>query len=724
MKHFILPSTSTGFFHSLLFLLASSFVVQTTYALPTPFTTAETTTEPSTEAAPANHYSTCEEIPATQAADRKACNKHFQPLVHTNGIQKITYDQTDLTGLVTADHTLYIFDSDKPGLSKGEQVEFDVPESFSQPVDSGLVGNLISDKRPVITTAENASTAFVVSANQSTGTYLLADIEIDSSDGHSGYQHSGVLDLKGAELTVLNNVKVVRRPFHSLPGGYESVNAIELGCSPEQISPIYQIIDSVIDISEKNLNLVRSGSAFVIQGCDDSTNSKAKLMIRNSTILIGFAVDRKTAALASSSGSVFDFRNLVNQSISFDPGSTCNHVITPTGKDLSMALMSELIGRVNDGAQVFSGLFGLHNGFAWGMRSSLSHIGEYEAVLEPWGYWLSEFDTDPTCTSCVLQIPFLQRVEGSYNDRVINAAANIVSAAADILEPVRFSFDSTGSPAQCHIKTEITGIDTGAARVAGSPLQLVNLSGHAFTLSKVTMPLPEWSPYPKDYWLVIAPRRVCDQAGACRPGITLAGRAYSSSGLPGNSITRSDDFFIVTSQSQASVENARSTTPTTSTLLSPVTTQTAATPEPATQRSPVDDQSTIYSCSEITALLPEKPLTGTVAFQPEPGSVALQQSAAGLNLLDVQCLRNDQGSFQLIADAEIPIQYDSEGVTTAMPLRHTIKAMLTAHYQPGDERLIWYDLEVGLSDSEGSANTVSPVLVPTTSIVLEQVLSP
>jgi hypothetical protein len=129
----------------------------------------------------------------------------------------------------------------------------------------------------------------------------------------------------------------------------------------------------------------------------------------------------------------------------------------------------------------------------------------------------------------------------------------------------------------------------------------------------------------------------------------------------------------------------------------------------------VSQEEGVNGCVEVIARLTEGSIFGTVTYQPELDST-LEETDPPMNIMDIQCLRDDQGHFQLFVDAEIPVQR----TTSLQP----IKAMLTAYYQPADKQLTWYGLEVGLDESKGSGNATTPVTVPATSIVLEQTLTP
>ena len=309
---------------------------------------------------------------------------------------------------------------------------------------------------------------------------------------------------------------------------------------------------------------------------------------------------------------------------------------------------------------------------------------------------------------CLKLFPFL-----AYSEKVI-VDTDLVDASGSLLEPVQFGLTYDNGEQEYRMEAafgDYSGDDTKYVTV---PVKVAVNQNASYLLAGLLLPLPDWSPYPKHYQIIITPQESCSGAANSQTGIRIAGRAYSlTTDEVASETLHPEGYFI---QQKAQVNGA----PDTEAILLAVTPQ--ATLELATETSAIDNQNPVYSCNEIAAQLVEGAFDGTVTHPPEL-DVPLQQSVMAMNVVDIQCLRDEQGSFQLIADAEIPIQYDSGSMTAAMPAQHTIKAMLTAYYQPADGGVTWYGLQVGLGESESSGNNTEPVLVPTTSIVLKQQLT-
>ena len=245
-----------------------------------------------------------------------------------------------------------------------------------------------------------------------------------------------------------------------------------------------------------------------------------------------------------------------------------------------------------------------------------------------------------------------------------------------------------------------------------------------YLIANLSLPLPDWTPYPKDYQIIITRQENCNEAGHCQKRIRVAGQAYSIINDQSSSRTLYPENYFIQQKGEVEViPETEPIVPTSSIQPVPASTSLPATPkatplprpESPTENNTDDSLNPLYSCAQVSAQLSRAVFNGTVIYQSDL-EASLQRSAPPMNIVNIQCLRDEQGNMQMFADAEIPVQRE-----TVQP---PIKAMLTAYYQPGDEQLTWYGLEVGFNEDEFSGNSTAPVLVPTTSIILKQELSP
>ena len=325
--------------------------------------------------------------------------------------------------------------------------------------------------------------------------------------------------------------------------------------------------------------------------------------------------------------------------------------------------------------------------------------------------------------SCLNELPFLSPFLESGD---IPAFSGYLSNGSDYSHTnlhFRFFFDNAQQ--RCMLEASIDGGLT--IPVSHTHLTMAHKD---FAIGRLEFDWPEWVNYPRHFMVLLHSKLNCDLEGDCQLELGLSGRAYSIE-VDDTTNLKAEDYFLFQNDSER------------------------------LQRTfgqfDTDVTQTIYSCRQIAAQLQESLLAGSVAYKTFPNFIT-RQSIEGMTLLDVQCLRDMQGGFQLFANAEVPIQVSASetGASQGFPLIGSycfqrggggrqqaqsglfpqspstspdqaecdIKVMLTTYYQPGDEQLTWHGLEVSINETEDSGNSTTPALVPTTSIILEQALLP
>ncbi len=173
-----------------------------------------------------------------------------------------------------------------------------------------------------------------------------------------------------------------------------------------------------------------------------------------------------------------------------------------------------------------------------------------------------------------------------------------------------------------------------------------------YAVTEIALPLPEWSPYPKNYSLVIAPLR--------KEGLD-SGQSFNLAGW--NNIDSSDengepDYFIVGSTIKGlSVNNSSESVP--------------------------------PNCAEVGGQINRAgALSGQLTrLNSESGQSAIQM-ISGMTISLVHCLYDGQGGYQLVADTQIPLQATNQESDFA-------RVLLTSYFEPGNSQLTWFGLEGG-----------------------------
>lgn len=248
-----------------------------------------------------------------------------------------------------------------------------------------------------------------------------------------------------------------------------------------------------------------------------------------------------------------------------------------------------------------------------------------------------------------------------------------------------------------------------------------------YGVAQIRLPLTEYRPYPAGYWLTVDVQSLCS-ADKCRPVINLVGRSYSAQNQNERNIPQAENSFLVARQ----VYVDEMVSPTQVALdIEPsiAVSETAASPEatPVVADEIVDEDEEpdteqnndlpVYSCADVFAGLTVNPSTGVLNYQPQPDMPIERGAVQNITITDAHCFRNVQGSFHLIADAEVSIDYSPEQQAQWPDAAdETLKMLLTASYRPGDEKILWQGLEVAVHRKKASVIK----LVPGTSLVLEQ----
>lgn len=259
----------------------------------------------------------------------------------------------------------------------------------------------------------------------------------------------------------------------------------------------------------------------------------------------------------------------------------------------------------------------------------------------------------------------------------------LVNAENEVTGSVHVRLRSDDQSGYYLLEASFSAVNAEAGRSALFRLfELPQQEGDTDSVFAARLPLHRvWNyPFSQDYFIIVQVKQPCPDLPFCLDKLILSGRSFSSQTCSHEAVA--GDYFL----SSGLQESA----------------PTQAQPEVSKER--------VDSCAEMAMRITEGRFTGTLTYQ--PGSdTSIQESAPPMNIVNIQCLRDEQGNMHMFADAEIPVQ-------------RPIKAMLTTYYQPGDEQLTWYGLEVGFNDDECSGNSMAPALVPSTSIVLRQQLSP
>ena len=458
-------------------------------------TVAETTTGAISTAGPTEaptlpSFTSCTD-PGLATEDQTVCSQArmeegFETLL--TQVIKIphTYNRQDIGDILSQPNTLYIFDSDGPveSLNSDFLVEYGVMPGFQLPANSGLVGNNKGTmdgkpKRPEITllNTENClprvSECHVLRANNAQGSYLLANIEIDSKGDNPMHTPDGVLDVLGARKVTLNNVKIVRDPAQSSEG--HSPFAVYMGCSFERPDPSYTIRNSEIDLrrlhSTVNNDVSSLGDAFFITGCFNS-GATATVTVQNTDVVIDDSVVHDGELV--SSGVMFHLFNLLLRDthipVVFTNDSRCNRVINTHEQDISAEHMGTVSGESPD-VRYFSGLVGLTSHKGWGMVQDPTD-NVYRPVLQERCDWLAlDPNTDPVCMDSSREPSLEMDCPTTVPDMTTTMA----------MEQTTTGMESTITPESPETTTEEMATTTATSTVAMTTTTPVTTEGAATT---------------------------------------------------------------------------------------------------------------------------------------------------------------------------------------------------------------------------------------------------
>ena len=201
-----------------------------------------------------------------------------------------------------------------------------------------------------------------------------------------------------------------------------------------------------------------------------------------------------------------------------------------------------------------------------------------------------------------------------------------------------------------------------------------------YAIAQVTV--PDWSSNPKEYFVVIAPRKNKDDDSAL-PFI-LMGQGHLSTTESG----RVTNHYFIGNIESANQDDIQS------------------------------EQRDFSGCAEVsTQFINTGRLNGTLIQQsPETGKF-VEHSASDMHTFSSYCFYDQQGGYQLVANIQIPLP------TTEQPETSTNVTMIS-YFKSGDNRLTWYGLEVETTESTLNNNETLPALKSTTLVILEQPLAP
>ena len=299
--------------------------------------------------------------------------------------------------------------------------------------------------------------------------------------------------------------------------------------------------------------------------------------------------------------------------------------------------------------------------------------------------------------SCLFEIPFLYQTQNENSETILKAYLTDELGYSYETVSFRIYFDDVRQ--ECLM--EATLGDFSSAQVALTALKPINEN---YVAGQLRFPLSELNSYQRNYLVLLNSKIRCNMQGRCETGVSISGRAYSIVSDDGVNNLKAEDFFLrqgvkKTLKPDFMDENI----------------------QPADS---IVTKRDVNSCAELQSALSEIGFAGTIRYQSGQSRETEQQAISNMSSLNIQCLRTENGHFQLFADVLLPVSFSADSAIAAAPGSQMIRSMLTAYYQPGDEQLTWYGVEVRLNDTGGSGNTTTPFLVPTTSVVLEQALSP
>ena len=225
--------------------------------------------------------------------------------------------------------------------------------------------------------------------------------------------------------------------------------------------------------------------------------------------------------------------------------------------------------------------------------------------------------------------------------------------------------------------------------------QLSSEDNEQYIASHINMPPVDYSLLPDRYFFILLPKKICEEVGGCRSGVSLIGRAYAASDEVINEASPQDFFMIA--ELPGKVESS------------------------AVRNSSSRAKNSVMGCIEVQRQIM---LSGSLSVRMSSHISSSRTVTTDDSETSLHCFRDQHGGFDLIADTIISWQYENGEMTTASPIQDDMHVMLAAHYQPGDDLITWYGIEVQVVEDEGSSNSTYPALVPTTSIVFRQELNP